>query len=93
MHVHRVIINNRLIAFRAIFSRCVVEEPCAECLPHLGIVLHARGNWQVISIHDANQLLSHVLRTSNRSRVNEILMAPNIREIIRLPRFINCEQR
>lgn len=43
-------------------------------------------------LHQLNQLLPHILRPSQRPRLQKVLMAPNIREIIRLPPLINLQQ-
>lgn len=92
MNVNCVVINDSLIPFRAIFLCSMREEPCTERFPDFSVILHARGDGQMVAIHNTNQLFPDILCSLDCSRINEVLVTPNIREVISLPSFIHCQQ-
>jgi riboflavin transporter FmnP len=43
-------------------------------------------------VHNANKLLSHILRTSHASCLNEVFVTPRVRKFARLPAIIDREE-
>ena len=93
MNVDRLIISQRLVALLRILARRVAKEAAANRHLNARRRSTARDDVQLVSIHDAEELLSHVLGASKGARLNEILVAPGVRELVVLPRIVNGEQR
>lgn len=46
-----------------------------------------------IPVHDAEQLLAHVLRALERADLHEVLVAPRVRELVVAPAVVHGQQR
>ena len=65
MNVDLLVIRNCPIAFLRVLTPGMGEETCTDRLPNAGVVLiceDATGeDWELKTVHDCNQLLSHIL--------------------------------
>mmetsp|Transcript_2909 Transcript_2909/g.8721 ORF Transcript_2909/g.8721 Transcript_2909/m.8721 type:complete len:305 (-) Transcript_2909:913-1827(-) len=67
------------------------EEARRDRLAHLGVVLAARGDLELVTVHDRQQLLAHVLRAAHRARLDEVFKAPRVGELGVRPRLVDGE--
>ena len=93
MNVDLLVIRNCPIAFLRVLTPGMGEETCADGLSDAGVVLiceDATGeDWELETVHDCNQLLSHILSSLEGSSLHEILETPSVSEALGLPSLIN----
>jgi hypothetical protein len=60
------------IPFLRILLVRVGEEARDDCLAYLCKVAAARGDLELVPVHDGHQLLAHVLRLAQRANLSEM---------------------
>lgn len=67
------------------------EVTSRDGLSDLPIVLPTTSDGELVPLHDLEELFPDILGSPHGSRLDVVLMAPNIREVILLPRFIHTQ--
>lgn len=85
-------LDQGLVPLLGVLARRVAEEARAQRLPHLLRVAPARRDRVPVPLHDADDLVAHVLGPLHRPRLDEVLEAPGRREAALLPRVVDVQQ-
>jgi hypothetical protein len=62
-------------------------------LAHARVVLARADQVQLVPVHDCDQLLAHILRALHGARLDEVLVAPGVAELVGLPALVHSQQR
>ena len=96
MNVDVLVIRHCPIAFLRVLTPSMGEETCADGFPNAGVILicedPTRKDWELESIHDCYQLLSHILSSLEGSSLYEVLKAPCVGETLGLPSLVNGQK-
>ena len=92
--VHRGVLGERPVAPEPRIARGGVPEKTRADRPSHAIAVASRADHVVlVPVHDPQQLLAHVPRVAHVFRLDEVVRAPRVRELARLPTFVRREQR
>ena len=94
MDVHRLPLHNRAVPLLRVLFRGGHEKPAGDGLAHHFQVFGPRGHHlQLVPVHDAEQLLPHILRPPHGARLHKVFVAPRVGKLRLLPRLVHRQKR
>jgi hypothetical protein len=89
--VDLMVILECAVAFSGIFFGDMEKVSCRDSFSDFDVVFSARGDFEFVSFHDLEKLFAHILSSSHGTRLNVVLVAPDIGEVVFLPRLVDCK--
>mmetsp|Transcript_33935 Transcript_33935/g.63388 ORF Transcript_33935/g.63388 Transcript_33935/m.63388 type:complete len:240 (+) Transcript_33935:143-862(+) len=92
MDVDLVVIGEGAVPLLRIPSAGVAEVPSRDALPNAVVVVATGHDLKLVSVHQRDQLLPHILRAPQGARLDEVLVAPGVGEAVMGPRLVHLQQ-
>lgn len=93
MQINGRALDEGLVTLLGILPGSVPEEARAERLADFCRVAATRDDTVVVALHDLDELLADVLRTTHLTRLNKVLVAPGGTVLGVFPAVVHVEQR
>mmetsp|Transcript_11027 Transcript_11027/g.20025 ORF Transcript_11027/g.20025 Transcript_11027/m.20025 type:complete len:259 (-) Transcript_11027:1782-2558(-) len=88
-----LLLHHRFVSLLRILPGRVEEEPGCDSFANLDVVLARTHLFQLVPVHNRQQLFPNVLRPLQRPVLQKVLLAPGHRELVQLPLVVHGKQR
>lgn len=91
MNIDQLVVNKSAITFSGVLFGCMSKEASCDGLATLPVLFVATDDRIPVSIHESQQLFADVLGSTHSPELDEVLMTPDITEVIMSPLLIHCQ--